>query len=258
MNSVRTIEEESIPGRIPLFRHPEWMERFPWLIQGVTGRGPEEGETFDLGWFGEAGGGEAVWRRWYVLAEVTGVRRVVHGAQLHGSVVRVDEGGPPGIHLCWEADGHVTSERGALLAVSLADCVPVYLVHPGRRVVCLIHAGWRGIAAGILERGMETLEARVAVPPGELVFHAGPSICGECYEVGPEVHEALGMERPKDPEPVDLRRRLADGARRLGLREEEMTVSGRCTRCGPPLFFSHRGGDAGRQVAFLGVRDRTV
>ncbi|MDX1566700.1 MAG: polyphenol oxidase family protein, partial [Longimicrobiales bacterium] len=229
--------------------------RFPWLAQGITGRGPDDAAPFDLGFFGETGGGEAVWRRWCSLAELTGARRVIHGAQLHGSVVRVDEGGPPGIHLCWEADGHVSRERGALLAVSLADCVPVYLVHPGRRVVCLIHAGWRGIAAGILERGTETLGDRLGVSVGELVFHAGPSICGECYEVGPEVHEALGMQRPENPKPVDLRRRLADGARSLGVPEEEITISGRCTRCGPSLFFSHRAGDAGRQVGFLGIRD---
>ncbi|MFP3948019.1 MAG: polyphenol oxidase family protein [Longimicrobiales bacterium] len=253
---MRIIEEEPVPGRIPLFRHPEWEERFPWLAQGVTGRGPEDGEPFDLGFFGETGEGEAVWRRWCSLAVVTGARRVVHGAQLHGPVVRVDEGGPPGIHICWEADGHVSSTPGVLLAVSLADCVPVYLVHPERRVVCLMHAGWRGNAAGILERGAETLRDRLGISVADLIFHAGPSICGECYEVGPEVHEALGMEPPTDPTPADLRRRLADGARQLGVPLGEITISSRCTLCGPRKFFSHRRGDESRQVGFLGIRER--
>jgi len=252
---VRAIEEDAVGEGVPLFRHPEWQERFPWLVQGITGRGGEDGPAFDLALFGEAGGGEAAWTRWKELAEVAEARRVVHGAQLHGPVIRVHDDGPPGLHLSWEADGHVTASTGVLLAVALADCVPVYLVHPGRRTVCLIHAGWRGIAAGILGRGIETLRDRMAVEPEELVFHAGPSICGECYEVGPEVHEALGLEVPATPAPVDLRRRLAEEAHDHGVPEEEITISTRCTLCGPRIFFSHRGGDAGRQVGFLGIRE---
>lgn len=252
---MRTIVEESVPGRIPLFRHPEWAERWPWLFQGITGRGDDGDDPFDLGFFGEVGGGEEVWLRWRALADAADAGRIVHGAQLHGPVVRVAAGGPPGVHLSWEADGHVASERGVLLTVTLADCVPVYLAHPGRRVVCLLHAGWRGIVAGILERGIETLRDRLGIGPEGLVFHAGPSICGECYEVGPEVHEALGMDVPPAPTPVDLRRRLAEVARALGVPEEGITVSGLCTRCGPRRFFSHRRGDRERQVGFLGIRD---
>src|SRR5690606_18360795 len=101
-------------------------------------------------------------------------------------------------------DGHATRAPGLLLAVSVADCVPVSLVDPERRAVALLHAGWRGAAAGILERGLEVLAERLLARPEDLHVHLGPAICGGCYEVGPEVHRALGLPEPPAPAPVDL------------------------------------------------------
>lgn len=252
---MRTIRERSTDGPIPALRHPEWEGRFPWVVQGTTVRGGPGSPPFDLALFGPSGGGEDVWSRWLSLAAEAGARMVAHGAQLHGTVVRLHDEVRPGLHLAWEADGHVTRSSGILLTVTVADCVPLFLLAPAQRVVCLIHAGWRGIAHGILERGLEVLGDRLAVSPEDLVLHAGPAICGSCYEVGPEVHEALGLAKPAGPEPVDLRGRLAAAAVGLGIPEAEITVSGHCTLCGPGELFSHRGGDRERQVGFLGIRE---
>jgi len=165
----------------------------------------------------------------------------------------VHEGGAPGLYLAPSSDGHVTGDEGVLLTVGLADCVAISLVDPRRRVVALVHAGWRGTAAGILDRGLEVLFERLAVPAGDLHAHLGPSICGDCYQVGPEVHEALGLERPAAPAPVDLRALLARRARDAGIPTERITASVHCTRCGDSPFFSHRGGSAARQLAYLGT-----
>jgi hypothetical protein len=147
----------------------------------------------------------------------------------------------------------VTAVPHVLLTVGLADCVGVSIVDPVRRAVALLHCGWRGTVAGMLETGVETLRERLDSHPSDLHVHLGPAICGECYEVGPEVHEALGLEVPQGPRPVDLRRVLALRAAAAGAEADRITVSEHCTRCGESPFFSHRGGAVERHQAYLGV-----
>jgi hypothetical protein len=89
--------------------------------------------------------------------------------------------------------------------------------------------------------------------PGDLLVHFGPSICGACYEVGPEVFSALGLDAPPGPAPLDLRGALAARAVAAGVRATNVSVSGLCTRCSRDGLFSHRGGDRARQVAYLGI-----
>jgi YfiH family protein len=235
----------------PLVVHPEWGEEFPWLAQGCTTRGDPE-EPFDLALFGRASEPRAVLDRWDRLLRATGLGRGFHAHQVHGAAVRFHARGEPGLHLALACDGHATADADVLLAVTTADCVPISVVDPGRRAVALLHAGWRGAAAGILERGVAVLSERTASDPGELRVHLGPAICGRCYEVGPEVFTALGLEAPAGPEPLDLRVALARRAVLAGVAPGHVTISEHCTRCGEG-FFSHRGGDPWRQVAFLGM-----
>jgi YfiH family protein len=192
--------------------------------------------------------------RWEALGRATGFQKLVHGRQVHGSTVRLHESGPPGLYVAPRCDGHATAAPNVLLTVGLADCVGASVVDPARRAVALLHCGWRGTVAGILERGVEALVERMDSDPAELHLHLGPAICGVCYEVGPEVHEALGLSAPSAPRPVDLRAVLAARAVQAGIDPERVTVSAFCTRCGDSPFFSHRGGDAGRHESFLGVR----
>jgi copper oxidase (laccase) domain-containing protein len=140
------------------------------------------------------------------------------------------------------------------MGVTVADCVPVFLVVPGKRAAILLHAGWRGAAKGILEEGVKALGDPFDSNPEDAFLHLGPAICGSCYEVGPEVHAALGLQVPGAPTPVDLRGVLAGRAVALGIPAERITRSAFCTRCGDSPFFSHRNGHSQRQVAFLGVR----
>ena len=240
---ARAVTERLRAGEVPLWEHPEWKQDFPWLVQGLTGAGDRE-RPFDPAWFGE-GRPRDVMERWWSLGRATGATRIEHGHQMHGPVVR--------LHVSPGTDGHVTRTGRVLLTVTVADCVPVSLVDPELHAVALLHGGWRGVAAGILERGIEVLTERLAVRPEHLHAHLGPAICGECYEVGPEVHRALELPEPDAPEPVDLRAALADRAVRAGIGEERITASTHCTRCGNSPFFSHRRGHLTRQVAVLGI-----
>lgn len=184
----------------------------------------------------------------------TGAEHVVLARQVHEAEVRLHRGAGRRIQVEDPCDGHATDQAGVLLAVTVADCVPVFLVAPASRTVAVVHAGWRGAAAGILERGLALLADDLNVPPAEVELHLGPSVCGLCYEVGPEVFVALGREAPGEPGPIDLRGVLASRAATAGVPWSNMTVSSHCTRCTQSNLFSHRDGDGERQVGYIGVR----
>ena len=187
--------------------------------------------------------------RWQALVDTLGPLgpRLATAHQVHGVRVVVH-------HAAWEgwlrvrgADGHVAATGGTALAVTIADCVPVFIAHPSG-VVALLHAGWRGTAGGILREGLAALE-RLGLPAGDLALHLGPAICGRCYEVGPDVHRQLTGRDVAGPAPVDLRAILAAQAHAAGVRN--VSVSAWCTRCDNDRFYSHRAGDAGRQLAVV-------
>ncbi len=258
MAGVAIVREERLPGELPIYRHPGWATSFPWLLQGTTGRGETGG--CDFGLFGGTRVGEAI-ERWRRLREALGVRRAVHACQVHGSDILVHLPGAPGLLVSERYDGHATTYPDVLLTVSVADCVPISLVEPRGRTIALLHGGWRGVAAGILERGIALLRELTGAPPDALHLHLGPAICGRCYEVGSEVFAALGLPAPARAAPVDLRGLLAERAARLGVPAQHTSVSAFCTRCGEGAgkgdaspFFSHRGGCAERQLGLLAVR----
>ena len=238
--------------RPPGWTHPGWSAEFPWLVQGTTGRGAGS-EVFDLGLFSDASPARSVQASWAALREATGMQRVVHAQQVHGAAVHVQAAGPSGLQICEPADGHVSRAEGVLLTVTVADCVPAFLVAPGTRVVGALHCGWRGVAAGMFEAGLDAMEAEGATR-SDVRVHLGPSICGTCYEVGPEVFEALGQPAPPRPTPIDLRSVLAARAARAGVAPGHISVSEHCTRCTASNLFSHRGGDRERQVGYIGLR----
>lgn len=258
------LTETAVAGAVPRFEVPGWRERFG-VVAGITGRGESAGRGFDLGFWSGAPVGE-VMSRWRAFRSAEpGIDLVVLGNQVHGADVAVcadsptDHGSacPPWLYLDG-IDGHVTARPGVLLTVTVADCVPVYLVAPARGVA-LLHAGWRGTAAGILRRGVDRLTALTGVPVSEIVMHCGVAICGPCYEVGSEVVSGCGLPvEGSGPWHVDLRNVLLDQAERLGIREA--TVSSWCTAHQREHFYSHRasGGTDGRMVAYLGKPDLPV
>ncbi|MCH1571075.1 MAG: polyphenol oxidase family protein [Longimicrobiales bacterium] len=258
MATFLSVREVTGPGFAALV-HPEWAIAFPWLIQGTTTRVSGNDHPFDLGLFAKGSEPRSARGRWQTLRRYVGADSVVHAQQVHGADVRVCDASSPaecvdGPHLVAACDGHATGTPGVVVAVTVADCVPVFLVDPGRRAVAAVHAGWRGVAAGILERGMQVLHASFGSRPEDLHVHLGPAICGACYEVGPEVFEALDQSVPAGPTPIDLRRVLGERAALTGVRPATITVSEHCTSCTDSELFSHRAGDGGRQAGYIGVR----
>lgn len=232
----------------PRYELEAWRREFG-LAAGVTGR---DG-GFDLGLPPDAPTAPLL-QRWRHLQDSLGpgflgmaVSRQVHGAALH-----THEAAPHGLLVRDGMDGHVTGVRGLALAVTVADCVPVYLAHPASSVLGLLHAGWRGVAAGVLEAGIERVCEVAQGSVEELVMHCGVAICASCYEVGPEVVEAVTGRQVAEPEGLDLRGVLAGRGADQGIRR--ISASTWCTAHDRDRFYSHRGsgGADGRMVAYLG------
>ena len=242
---------------VPALTQPDWVRAFPWLVQGTTMQDSGDETPFDLGLFAAGSDPEAARRRWRILRERLGADRVVHAQQVHGAHVRVHHSNGGEVedpYLVDACDGHATDMPGVVLAVTTADCVPVFIVDPERRAVAAVHAGWRGVACGVLERALDQMASSFASRPEALHVHLGPAICGTCYEVGPEVFGALGQPVPKRPTPIDLRNVLGQRAVGAGVPNDAVTVSAHCTVCTASGLFSHRSGHGERQVGFIGVR----
>jgi YfiH family protein len=187
--------------------------------------------------------------RWSALRALLGgpAVRLATAFQVHGNTVLAHRGEWEGFLRAPHADGHLSVERGTAMAVTVADCVPVFLAHPSGAAAAL-HSGWRGTVARITEVAVRRFAA-LGLLPADLRLHCGPAICGRCYEVSAEVAAQLTGRDPGRPTRVDLRAVIAGHARALGVRE--ISISPLCTKCDNDRFFSHRAGDAGRQLGVV-------
>ena len=184
------------------------------------------------------------------LAAATGCPRahVLYGRQVHGATVRRATEPPSEDRPVEAEDGQATAMERHPALVFVADCLPVLLAVDG--AVAAVHAGWRGLASGVVAEGVAALREL----GGDGAVHAaiGPGARGCCYEVGEEVHAAFAGdgarvgERNLDLALVARRRLEAAGA-------AEVHDVGLCTMCHPELFFSHRrdGGVTGRQAGVV-------
>ncbi len=176
--------------------------------------------------------------------QVHGTRLIEHSSEFRGSfgthaVPKEPRDGIP------EADGHVVREPGLVALVFVADCLPVALYGPGG--LAMVHAGWRGLAGGIVGAAAEAIEATTAA--------IGPGIGPCCYEVGEEVLDAFaglgeGIAAGRMLDLPEVARRLLAGA---GV--DRIESAGLCTSCEERLFFSHRRDDGrtGRQAGIAWI-----
>ncbi len=185
------------------------------------------------------------------LCEQLGVRGLCAGRQVHGTEVRrVRSCERDGVRaLAIEADGQATAMRELGMMALVADCLPVAL--GSARAVTMLHAGWRGLAAGVLEQGVRAVQ-ELDAGRDEIVAIVGPGAGACCYEVGSEVHAAFGGVH-RHGRRIDLRAIARERLLGAGVvRVDDVDV---CTIC-DERFFSHRreGSRAGRQagVAWLG------
>lgn len=189
----------------------------------------------------------------------------VRPLQRHGTRVMVAH--PGAGEAAEEADAVVSSVPGLAVAVVTADCVPILLADCQGAHVAAIHAGWRGLAAGVVAEGVRALVRSGAAAPrirGVIGPHIGPC----CYEVDDPVASALRERfasaagsalRPARPGHfmLDLAALVRDDCLREGLSPDSLAaVEGACTRCDAERFHSYRrdGARAGRLLHFVAAR----
>jgi purine-nucleoside/S-methyl-5'-thioadenosine phosphorylase / adenosine deaminase len=218
-------------------------------------------------------GGTDQERRWDEAARALGAdaTRLMRVKQVHGRVVRtvhreMDLGAEAALRP--EADAIVSDAPDLLLAVQVADCVPLLMADARSGAVAAVHAGWRGTAAHVSHAAIETLAREFGTKPADLIVAAGPSIGPCCYEVGAELIDAFRQTGATDDELARWFVRVADGTLRLDLwnaTHDQLVAAGvdarriyacrLCTRTHADIFDSYRadGPNAGRLAALIKV-----
>lgn len=167
-----------------------------------------------------------------------------------------------------DVDGLITNEEGVILATFFADCVPLYFVDVKQRAIGLSHSGWRGTVQRMGQKTLLAMKEAYGTQAEDVYAAIGPSICGDCYEVGEEVAEAFYKEFGAAAEAM-LRKGKREGKYDLdlwkanetvllesGIKREHLEITDLCTCCNRELLFSHRAsnGKRGNLGAFMELR----
>lgn len=143
-----------------------------------------------------------------------------------------------------EADGIATDVPGLTLAIRMADCQTFAVYAPNHRVVGLLHAGWRGLAAGAIPAFYKALRNEWGINPAETLVAAGPSLCRACSEFTDPASELPGIDpRFFEGRRIDLRGIADDQLDRLGVPQAQRERHPDCTKCNPNRYWSYRGPD---------------
>jgi polyphenol oxidase len=289
-------------GELRILEAPA-LARLRWVVHGFstrTGGGSElhkdehRGKVehvLNLG-FADWDSGQHVRenRRKFSEALAAGKMRMVTLRQTHSDLAHlVDRSNFAPGHAGPLGDALFTHEPGVLLAVQVADCIPILLADTGQRAVAAIHSGWRGTLERIAEKTLGRMRMEFGTRPEDVMAAIGPGIGACCYEVGEEVAEKFAAQFPQArdwfdgpfeataagespqglswlkrtppghaPRPARLRLDLIAANRDLltaaGVRPAAILVSGFCTACRTDLFFSYRRErNTGRQMAAIGI-----
>ncbi len=162
-------------------------------------------------------------------------------------------------------DGLITDKPQVALVTFHADCVPVYFLDPVKKVIGLVHAGWRGTVKKIGGKMIQRMREDFSCQPDNILVGVGPSVGPCCFEVGLEVAEEFRYAFPsyrediilpgvnEEKRMVNLWKANAVCVQEMGVPETNITMPDLCTACHPDFFFSHRkmGNERGSQIAVL-------
>ena len=225
---------------------------------------------------------ESVDENYMRIADILGHGRTldvfVSTFQTHTTNVKVitesDRGkGPAKSRDYTDIDGLITNVPGIILSTFHADCPPVYFVDPVHKAIGLSHSGWKGTKGEISGVTIDKMKENYGTDPSDLICAVGPSICGDCYEIGEDVatefsenytqEELLDnkilVKYPKGKYRLYLWNAIKLTLLKKGVKEENIVITDICTKCNPELLFSHRvhHEDRGNLAAFLSIKSNS-
>jgi YfiH family protein len=178
------------------------------------------------------------------------VARLFETSQVHGASVRLVDSRDDDVALMREesADALVTTSAGDAIGIRTADCTPILIADPESGGVAAIHAGWRGVVAGVVAAGVRTLEEACGATASRFIVAIGPCIRAASFEVGDEVAAQIAAVAhgadvviPRVPRPhVDMVRAVVAQLEALGIPGASIDDLGVDTFAEPARFFSHR------------------
>ena len=182
--------------------------------------------------------------------------RVARSRQVHGTSIHVaDEdylrASPENIPDSWaDGDGLITNVPGIAIGVTVADCVPLFILDPVKRALGVFHAGREGTVAGMAIAAVRAMEARYGCLPADMLCVIGPSAGPCCYEVSPEMAvELKDLGFPVLGRNLDLwetnRRQFVE----TGVPNHRILVTSNCTLCGTDFHSYRKSGTAARNLA---------
>ncbi len=160
----------------------------------------------------------------------------------------------------YEGDAILTDRKDVVLTVSVADCLPIFLVEPDRKVVGFVHAGWRGTLLQIVGEAIRRARQEFGCHPRDFAVLLGPAIQRCCYEISEGVavlfDEDCLVRRPGKRPKLDLVSANVKQFLDCGVKRNKIFASNECTCCSKESFNSFRreGDKAGRMIAFVGMR----
>ena len=160
-----------------------------------------------------------------------------------------------------DCDALVTDQENVIVTILTADCVPILLYDPAKRVVAAVHAGWRGTEGKIVLKTIDVMKRRFGSNPSDILAGVAPAIGKCCYEVGEDVGSHFSayphtMERQGKKYMLDLPAINKAHMLAAGILEEHIEMSGICTACEVEHYFSYRReqGCSGRFMSMIGMK----
>lgn len=169
-----------------------------------------------------------------------------------------------------DVDGLITDIPGITLVTFFADCVPLYFLDPVHKAIGLSHSGWRGTVKRMGQVTVDAMKEAFGTRPEDIIACIGPSICGDCYEVGEEVadefadafhekyHDVILLKKQNGKYQLDLWKANEIVLKEAGIKGDNLAVTNICTYCNPQLLFSHRrtAERRGNLCAFLSLKEK--
>ena len=169
-----------------------------------------------------------------------------------------------------DVDGLITDIPGITLVTFFADCVPLYFLDPVHKAIGLSHSGWRGTVKRMGQVTVDAMKEAFGTRSEDIIACIGPSICGDCYEVGEEVadefadafhekyHDVILLKKQNGKYQLDLWKANEIVLKEAGIKGDNLAVTNICTYCNPQLLFSHRrtAERRGNLCAFLSLKEK--